>query len=480
MPPKQAAKAAPKAAASGKADAKPKAKPKPKKVEEDEGPKPQQPDRAAFEESVKKVSDTIQKLQEQQGVLAKKIAERSTGKEDYASKRAEIRARLDEVQARVDALSTDKEKLYQQIGEKTAEAKEQKQQLNKMKGSMKYSSEEDIDKRIADIEFQMWTSSLALKDEKKCLAEIAELKRSKPKLTKLQRMEEQVSGNQDLAASKDQMRESARAISGTIKEALEEKRAISAELTKLNEERQKKVADMPEIFEERQNLSAKIQEKIAERNALRDAFRQQEREFNNYLAEQRKKRAEQAAEARAERQAEYDERRKARAIEQLDEQPHLAEITLIEQTISWCQNTMPKEKEEATSEKKDTTFNNPEGSMILLKKDDREEEFFFAPTKKKAAKGKQAKKDDTKIKHNAATFKLFDALKLDAPLTTEEIPGILEKLEEQLKMYQEKVKKWELTREEQKRAIMEGKVDEKEEKDDEEKKDDAEEEKEEE
>merc|ERR1719313_1238344 len=126
---------------------------------------------------------------------------------------------------------------------------------------------------------------------------------------------------------------------------------------------------------------------------------------------------------------------------------------------------MPKDKEEKTEEKKDTTFNNPEGSMILLKKDDREEEFFFAPTKKKAAKGKQAKKDDTKIKHNAATFKLFDALKLDAPLTTEEIPGILEKLEEQLKMYQEKVKKWEQTKEEQKRAIMEGNVpDEKEEK----------------
>merc|ERR1719321_1663452 len=119
---------------------------------------------------------------------------------------------------------------------------------------------------------------------------------------------------------------------------------------------------------------------------------------------------------------------------------------------------MPKDRAETTEEKKDTTFNNPEGSMILLKKDAREEEFFFAPTKgKKSNKGKSgAKKDDTKIKHNAATFKLFDALKLDAPLTTEEIPAILEKLEEQLQMYKEKVKKWEMTREEQKRAIMEG------------------------
>merc|ERR1719420_1869071 len=125
---------------------------------------------------------------------------------------------------------------------------------------------------------------------------------------------------------------------------------------------------MPELFEERQKISAQIQEKIAERNTLRDAFRDEERVFNSYLNEQRKLRAEQAAASRAERQAEYDEKRKQRAIEQLDEQPHVAEITLIEQTISWCQANLPKKKEDTKTEKKDTTFNNPEGSMILLKK----------------------------------------------------------------------------------------------------------------
>merc|ERR1719313_3037576 len=96
--------------------------------------------------------------------------------------------------------------------------------------------------------------------------------------------------------------------------------------------------------------------------------------------------------------------------------------------------------------------------MILLKKADRDEEMYFAPTKKKAAKGK--KKDDSakgkSIKHDAATFKLFDSLKLDAPLSTDEVPGLIEKLEQQLEDYNQKVKDWEKNREQLKAKILAG------------------------
>merc|ERR1711959_135449 len=86
---------------------------------------------------------------------------------------------------------------------------------------------------------------------------------------------------------------------------------------------------------------------------------------------------------------------------------------------------------------------------------------FFAPTKKgkaaKKAKG-AGEQDNSKkpIKHNAETFKLFDSLKLDAPITVADIPPLLEKLDEQMKMYQDKVKEWEENKEELKRKIKEG------------------------
>merc|ERR1711948_27772 len=143
----------------------------------------------------------------------------------------------------------------------------------------------------------------------------------------------------------------------------------------------------------------------------------------------------------------------------LNEQPHVTEITLIEQTISFCESlTTTKAKEEKT-EKKDLTGDNPEGTVMLGKKEDRDE-FWFAPTKEKKT-GKKAKGKESAgskpIKHNAETFRLFDQLKLDAPITTDEVPALLEKLEEKLADFQHKVKVWEETKEEKKRKILAGK-----------------------
>merc|ERR1719502_2322111 len=99
--------------------------------------------------------------------------------------------------------------------------------------------------------------------------------------------------------------------------------------------------------------------------------------------------------------------------------------------------------------------------MVLLSKEKRAEEFYYAPTKKgKKGKGPKAADADSgskkPIKHNAETFKLFDSLKLDPPLTVAQIPALLEKLEAQKAEYEAKVKDWELNKEEMKRKIKEG------------------------
>merc|ERR1712039_542971 len=68
-------------------------------------------------------------------------------------------------------------------------------------------------------------------------------------------------------------------------------------------------------------------------------------------------------------------------------------------------------------------------------------------------KGKEASKP---IKHNAVTFKLFDQLKLDAPITLDDIPPTLEKLEAELVKYEAKVADWEKNKEERKAKILAG------------------------
>merc|ERR1711988_357208 len=139
----------------------------------------------------------------------------------------------------------------------------------------------------------------------------------------------------------------------------------------------------------------------------------------------------------------------------------VSEITLIEQTVKFCKDLLPQETSKKEEEAKETEHKLKDGEMLLLSKEKRGEEYYYAPTKKgkKGKSGGGAKEADGSkkpIKHNAETFKLFDSLKLDPPLTVAQIPAILEKLEVQMAEYQAKVKDWEQNKEEMKRKIKEG------------------------
>merc|ERR1712060_846539 len=91
------------------------------------------------------------------------------------------------------------------VGDKKKESADMRTQLNKMKKSIGYTDEAEIDERIASIEFKLWTDSLTLKDEKKLLAEIQELKRNKPKVSQVHKMEDSLNTFDPKTSSKDQI-----------------------------------------------------------------------------------------------------------------------------------------------------------------------------------------------------------------------------------------------------------------------------------
>merc|ERR1712113_463792 len=111
-----------------------------------------------------------------------------------------------------------------------------------------------------------------------------------------------------------------------------------------------------------------------------------EREYYAYQAELRKIRQEKQAAERDEWKKQKDLETKQKMAERLEEQPYVAEITLIEQTIAFCNSLVQKKAEDTKEEKKDLSHNDPEGTEVLLKKEDRDE-FYLMPS----AKGKKAK-----------------------------------------------------------------------------------------
>merc|ERR1711920_158238 len=392
--------------------------------------------------------------------MGKKINERSGGKDEFFQKKNEIRAELDLHSNTINELMAQKDEIQKEKGIAKMENQELKDKLNKMKNTFgEYGTVEKIDARIEEIEYHLQTATLALREEKKFLAEIQELKRNRPKVTQVSGMEANIKKQNDGMPVKEKLDK----IFAELSVAREAKKKVQEKLTELNEGRKEQLGDMPEFMKQREEVGAQVVEKIKERNQVRDDYRAQEREYNDYLYKVRQEKKERQWKEQQEREAAFAIERKQRQAEKHDDQPYVAEITLVEQTILFCKGLVQSKGKEQKSEEKKTVFDNPDNTEVLLKKEDRDE-YYFVPTAKKKGKSKQKKDEgdatgNKPIRHNAETFRLFDQLKLDAPITTGDIPAILEKLEEKLEMYKNKVKDWEEQREEKKRKILEGTYD---------------------
>merc|ERR1712048_1469139 len=164
----------------------------------------------AFDARLEAVQGEIDKLQVQQQELNKKISERSGGKDEYQKQRLELRAQLDHWSGKMDEVKKKKEAITGQIQEDKQASIQAKNDLSKLKKSIGYSNESDIDDRIASIEFKLWTDTIPLKEEKALMKELSELKKSRPKVAQVKDMEAslgQVGSGLDQKATLAELRE---------------------------------------------------------------------------------------------------------------------------------------------------------------------------------------------------------------------------------------------------------------------------------
>lgn len=287
--------------------------------------------------------------------------------------------------------------------------------------------------------------------------EIKALKKNKPEVTKYNQLDQALATQKEM--NKDSsLKEQLDQINEVMKVHRDRKTELNTELTALIQERDAQMGNSQEMYAQRDELNNKVKECIQERNELRDQFRADERKYYEYQKELKNLRWEKQRQEREEREKEWQQERRKRDAEKEDEQPFVAETTLLEQTIKFCKSFQPKEMEEKV-EVKETVHDNKKDEVVLIAKSKREEEFYYAPTRKgKASKNKGKKEGGSAkpIKHNAETFKLFAALEIDAPITTDDIPATLTKLEAEMESFKAKIKEWEKSRDERKAKILAG------------------------
>jgi len=431
-----------------------------KEVDPEEAKIPEvvQPDKKAFDDKLEKLQKKIDDAQGELKKVKESIGERSAGNSDFQTKRSELLTKVTAEKEKIDEYMAKKDEIRSAMGLKNTEDTKMKNDLKDMKKKLGYTDIAEIDRRIREIEDVMTHSSLTLKEEKKYMLEIAQLKKNKPEVTKYNQMEQQSLTKREL--NKDtSLKEQLDQINEVMNVHRERKKELNAEFTALLAERDAQMGNSQEMYGQRDELNNKVKEYIQERNALRDQFRQDEREYYEYQKELKNLRWEKQRAEREEREKEWQQERRKRDAEKLDDQPFVSETTLLEQTIKFCKSFQPKQEEEQKTTK-EIEHTNKKDEIVLMSKSKRDEEFYYAPTKKGKASKSKGKKEGggsaKPIKHNAETFKLFATLKIDAPITTDDIPATLEKLEAEMETFQAKIKDWEKSRDERKAKILAG------------------------
>jgi len=413
-----------------------------------------QPDRDAYQKKLTALQEEIDDLQKEKQKVNDQIGQRSTGKDEFFTQKEAIRAQLNQINDQLDAHDAKKGAIDTDMVKKKQETVDARNQINKMKRSIGYESETAIDERIATIEWKLHHESVSLKEEKKFLQEITELKRNRPKVNQVQSLEQNLNAGRDSGTTKEDLNQ----IGFEMFQLREKRREISKQLKDLVDSRFEFMGDVDSYQTQRQELNALIKTKIEEKNKVRDEQREEERKYYEQRDAERQKRAEKQKEGREKYESEREQIRREAKAEKMDQNPYLEKMTLIEQTISFCKSLVPDKGPEVKEEKEKKDLNVMEGAEVLVKKEDRDE-FYFAPTgKSKKKSGKKAKGEGAAkpIKHNAETFKLFGELKIEPPITTHDVPSRLEQLEQQLEDFRQKVNAWEKTREEKKFRILNG------------------------
>lgn len=429
---------------------------RPKEIHVEENPEDPnyaaKPDREAYEAQSKAIQEKIDGFQKSIQQLTEKINAKGGGRDEHVTQKNQLRAQLDEFKTKIDELVRSKDEYNSQISGERTKLQKEKSDYDKMSKVIGYSDEKDIDQRIAQIEFHMSTTTMKLIDEKECLKEISELKKRRPQVSKLHQMKENLNVKRD----QSEIKESIQTINTELNAYRDARKKVQEQYTELMNARNLQLGDFSDLIAQRDTLQKQIKEEITTRNTLRDEFKTAENKHYSYQREIRDKRQALQREQWNEWQEEKKKNDRRRRADMLDTNPHLAHMTLIEQTIHYCKSLLPEEKV-AEESKKPAVPEALDGMEVIVKQEDNMEDFYcFKKKSKKKEQKAPEKKTSNMIKHNGHTFALFEQLKMDMPITLDDIPQTLELLKEKLEECEAKTNKFEDEKEEMKAKILGG------------------------
>ncbi|KAH8912828.1 hypothetical protein BR93DRAFT_114344 [Coniochaeta sp. PMI_546] len=401
--------------------------------------RPTRPDEALFNENLKKAQKEYDDAMTRYNAIKAKIelAQPNKNKDSQnptQKRRAELIAQANEIRqkqaggknARTSKLDQIK-RLDDQLRSRIAEQKAARSKIA-------FKSTEDVDREIARLEAQVNGGMMKLVDEKKALAEISSLRKTRKNFSQFDDAQKQID---DLRAKIKEIKDSmddpeAKALS-------EQYTKIQAELDAIKAEQDEAYKSLSSLRDERTKLQAEQSEKFQALRKLKDDYHTARKAFAEYEKERRNKERERH---QAERDRIAKERRMERAQKMLAEASdpaYLEEIRRANSLLHFFDPTHVAEKSApllankglgAEAQRK-VDESGIKGTKLVSKKD--REEDLFAPAKK-GKKGKKAAAEPASKTFNVPPSVIEDCafIGVDPPMSPADVPAVVEKVKAKL------------------------------------------------
>jgi len=400
--------------------------------------KVERPDKDAHEDELARLSTIIDNLKvERRDIQTKIDAQIDSSRSSEVSK---IRDELSRLRSKKGALISEKKSIRARLDATRNQSERLFEDKKRTKDTMRYTTMEEIDTELKQLQRRQETTSMSLMEEKRLIKEMDTLKASKNLVSTLKTKET------NLESVREQRKVIAGEISAKDKEIdlvqvdIEER---SEALKALSDKETDNRSSMQALFAERDDIKKNLNTAHDDKNEARQAFREINNKWYDFQRALRAQRKIQAEEEKKQREEEKAAWLKQKEEEELLKIPYEEEMALCDYLADYLTKAYltDTKKKEASPAKKDViqvTDDPFAGFKAVSKKDD---EIFLKMSEGKKPRSRKSKKSKNPSK---ATFTLsvdsfdqFGMLSLFPPTCFEQVEPSVQELKDKKKWYSE-------------------------------------------
>ncbi|XP_064596678.1 uncharacterized protein LOC135463348 [Liolophura sinensis] len=389
-----------------------------------------------LEESLKKMKPpNRKKFDEEIESILKIIREKeaeikgTSGKPDDT--KGQTLARLRAIRAEKEATIDQRKKIDISLKALNTEITKSMGALSRLQSNLHYKSEEKIEEAIRRLDYQLKNQNFRLSEEKKIVAEIDSLKRSKKVLSQFLAQKKEVD---EMRAKQRKLREDREVDYPRLYKQVSSLKSQEDDLRRKNSVNKSKnetvKKELDELYEQKRHLVSEFKKYEKEYYGLKDEVRKKQRQ------ESLKKREE-------EKRAHVEAQQKELAEYESQKEPFEDEKLLCNTLITYLQRFLTTDLDPSAGDEASPSapggpapaISHQDGMYVLLKKPDEE---LFGGISRKGKKGSKKKKlpMHKPVTHTPQIFSQFSSLALSAPSNISEVPACLEKLQGRKEYYE--------------------------------------------